>query len=353
MYGQRTQGFILVMVLSMLVVLSLLAGTIAGTTGRLRDQAQGRQRQVQDKIDIASTQATLTYLLTTQPMTIGGLTIDQRITVARAQAEQAGLDYQSSVLPIGNEIALDGTVFNGLGDIQFAIQDDRGLFGINRQPPAALERLLLQSGKEPAVPASLLIDRMMDYQDPDDLYRLNSMEKAGYAKLGLPPPSNRTLTTPMELLRIPGWSQALAHMTSQEIIDTISVDYTTLINVNTAPASVLATIAGIDQATAMRVVLRRKVQPFLTQVAFTEFTGVPISFESSVSMYPSRSGTLKLWSSRGGQVQLVHWTLTPSKDGGRPWREDYELIQPQHKSDAGVSLPVRSRLFGKPVAAQP
>ena len=42
MNGRRPQGFVLVLVLAMLVVLSLLAGGIAATTARLTEQSQRR-----------------------------------------------------------------------------------------------------------------------------------------------------------------------------------------------------------------------------------------------------------------------------------------------------------------------
>ena len=53
MRARATGGFVLVLVLAMLVVLSLLAGGIAATTERLRDQSEARQRELQDQIDIA------------------------------------------------------------------------------------------------------------------------------------------------------------------------------------------------------------------------------------------------------------------------------------------------------------
>ena len=46
------------------------------------------------------------------------------------------------------------------------------------------------------------------------------------------------------------------------------------------------------------------------------------------------------------------WTLTPVENGGRPWREDYELIQSQANASDAVAYPVRSRLFGQQVAAR-
>ena len=73
MRARDASGFVLVLVLAMLVVLSLLAGGIAATTARLRDHAEDRQRDLQDQVDMASTKATLYYLLSTQPMTVGGL----------------------------------------------------------------------------------------------------------------------------------------------------------------------------------------------------------------------------------------------------------------------------------------
>ena len=158
----RHDGFVLVLVLAMLVVLSLLAGGIAATTGRLREQAEERQRDLQDQIDIASTKATLYYLLSTQPMTVGGLTVDDRIASARSRAERAGEEFQFTATPVGNEIALDSSPYRGLGATRFALQDDSGLIGIKLQSPEALARLVAVHGGMTEVPPSVLIDRLMD-----------------------------------------------------------------------------------------------------------------------------------------------------------------------------------------------
>lgn len=351
MAGARAQGFVLILVLGMLVILSLLAGGIGLTTARLRDHALERQRQLADQIDIASTKATLFYLLSTQPMTVGGLTVDDQLTAARARAEAAAMEFEFNALPVGNEISLDSRPFRGLGDVRFALQDDGGLFGVKLQSPQALGRLMAVFSGSTDLPPSVLIDRLMDYQDKDDLYRLNSLEKDGYARLGLPGPSNRPLTTPMELLRIPGWAEALGGMSSRDIHGTITAEFIAMPNANTAPPAVLRTIEGVDGDHVARILARRQVQPFLTGPDFYEFLGIPVAFDAAISLYPSPSGTLMLWASRGGQARLVHWTLTPAENGGRPWREDYELIYSQDTRLEDAALPVRSRLFGQPVAA--
>ena len=197
-----------------------------------------------------------------------------------------------------------------------------------------------------------LLNRLHDYQDADDLYRLNSAEADGYRQAGIPPPSNRPLATPMELRRVMGWRRALEFLTPAQINSTISVDVTGLININTAPERVLRTLEGFDEQTAARVIARRKLQPFLTESALSEFMGQSALANGPIAVYPATSGTLQLWSSHGGQVALVHWTLTPIEDGGRPWREDYELIESQDRPLDDVAFPVRSRLFAKPVAAR-
>lgn len=348
----RQRGFVLVLVLAMLVVLSLLAGTVAEVTNRLREQAAVRQRQMQDELDMASTRASVLYLLSTQPMTYAGLTVDARVAQARQQVEAAGELFEFDAQPVGNELALDARAYRGIGGVNFAVQEDRGLFAVNLQPQWALERLLAQSPLPPPVPAAVLMNRLMDYQDQDDLYRLDSLERHGYRRLGLLPPTNQPLATPMELRRIPGWADALAFLGPSGLIRSVTSTYSGLVNVNTAPLPVLMTLQGFDRGIAERVLAQRKVQPFLTEHAFFEFVGVPWNPEGGVSLYPSDSGTLELWPSQGGQARLMHWTLTPWDEGGRPWREDYELIQPQDRAENGPVLPIASGILAKPVAAR-
>jgi general secretion pathway protein K len=352
MRSREQGGFVLVLVLAMLVVLGLLAGTIAAVTGRLAEQAQQRAQATRDAVDIASTRATVLYLLSTQRMTVGGLTVDNLVSFGEGGIRpiESGADLDSS-LPIGTEIALDSRAYQGIGGVRFAIQDDYGLFGVNWHPHWRLERLLAQGGQARPVPAEALINRLFDYQDRDGLYRLNSMEADGYRKEGMRLPTNLPLATPMEVVQVSGWRQALSFLTPAEITETITVEPAVMINVNTAPARVLRVIEGVTGEKATRAIMFRKLQPFMTDAAFFEFLGLPKAPEASVAVYPATSGTLKLWPSHGGQVGLVHWMMTPiDEKGGRPWREDYELIQSQAPSQDAVAYPVRSRLFGQQVA---
>lgn len=333
-----SRGFVLVLVLAMLVILSLLAGTVAAVAQRLRDQELERKRLEDAELDMASTKATLLYLLLTQRTTFGGLTVDERMALSEdEQADQAGFERPISLFPVGNELALDGRAYAGVGATAFSLQDDRGLLGVNWALPVFMERWWAQRGYS-ALPAVTLANLLLDYQDEDDLYRLNSAERDQYLREGRPPPLNLPLATPLELRLVKGWDDALADMDDDRLLRTLTVARVPAINVNTAPADALRVLPGIDAGIAARVIARRALGPFVHLSEFEAFVGVQMAEEERLSLYPAESGTMRLWAPLGGRVQTVHWTLTPWDDGGRPWREDYGLTLPQARSGTAQAL---------------
>ncbi|PKM08033.1 MAG: hypothetical protein CVV14_05945 [Gammaproteobacteria bacterium HGW-Gammaproteobacteria-4] len=357
-YSQRAHGFILIMVLAMLVVLALLASTVALISERVRDEQFDRQRQFQDALDMASTQATLGYLLTSQRMTFAGLTIDDQV-VRTADEERMRDDAsgQFSFLPVGNEIRLDGTAYQGIGRISFALQDDRGLIGVNWAWPPWIERVFEQAGVAPSA-RNTLPSLLLDYQDPDDLYRLNSAERDAYVKDGRPPPSNRTLATPLELRRVMGWDKALSSFDDLAIMDTFTVARSPSINVNTAPVGVLRALTGVDEAAAQRIVAVRSVATLMNISVLGQILGTMPPEAEMLFLYPSGSGVLKLWSADGGTVRVLHWTITPTDDGSQPWHLrqpwhiDYEFTLPQSKrADQAVARPTQAAIFAESVPA--
>lgn len=355
--GMRAQkGFVLIAVLAVLVILSILASVIGAITQRLRDEQIVHERQLREQIAMASTRATVLYLLTSQRMTFGGLTVDDRIVMSEDErvSQRAG-DEPLSYMPVGNEVALDSSAHQGLDGTRFALQDDRGLLAINWTPPALLASYLAAAPAAPksaAKPFETLFNLLQDYQDPDDLYRLNSAERSDYERQDRSPPTNRTLSTPMELRRVIGWDKALAGTSDEDLNDSLSVVRSAQINVNTAPARVLQTLPGMDAASAQRAVAARTLVPFTSLSAFYGISGVIPANEDLLALYPMASGTLKLWSPEGGAVRVLHWTLTPRDEGGRPWREDYEFIHPGEESASqGTAQPVAAKVFAEPDVA--
>ena len=352
--GRSQSGFILVLVLAMLVILSLLAGTVAVVAQRLRDQEAARKRLEDAQLDLESTRATVLYLLLTQRMTIGGLTVDDKVVLTEdEQAMQRDGERALSITPVGTEIALDSRAYAGLGGVAFSLQDDRGLLGVNWIQLPILDRWIAQwRGVDRDMAAITYQNLLMDYQDQDDLYRLNSAEREGYQAAGMRPPSNRTLATPLQLRAVKGWRELLETGDDSALLGQVTLARSPAININTASATVLRALPGVDADIARRLVDARTVAPFLSDVAYYRFIGRDTGEENHVTIYPADSGVMRLWIPGAGSVRSIHWALTPWDDGGRPWREDYELTLPQDDSTTPPTLArPASTLFAKPVPA--
>lgn len=346
-------GFVLVLVLALLVALTVLAGTVALVAQRLRDDQLARQREWQAEIDMADTRASVLYLLLTQRRTFGGLTVDDQMPLSedeRVEAQRSG-EAPISYRPVGNEIAFDARPYRGSGGVDFSLREDRGLIGVNWTAPALLARALERLGVE-ADRRARLPDLLLDYQDPDDLYRLNGAERDDYLKAGLPPPSNRTLVTPLELRAVMGWREALAGLDDAALLDAFTVVRSTLINLNTASVPVLASLPGLDEAAAQRIVDGRRLQPYIDLAQVVQLAPGLAADSDVLSLYPSASGILRLWPREGGQVRMLHWTLTPLNEGGPPWREDYEYSLTQEGIDpARPARTVATAVLAEPAAA--
>lgn len=340
-------GFVLVLVLALLVVLALLAAAVAVSGSRAVDEAQAELDRFQGELDMVSTRDTMLYMLSVQFRTLGGVTVDgardQDVARMREDPDAEG----RGVLPVGNEIRLDSTAYAGVGRAMFSLQDDRGLISPNWSSGLVKQRFYAGAGIAPQDWAALE-DKRLDYQDLDDLHRLNGAERDDYEKAGLPAPSNRPLASPLELRRILGWEQMLAGFSDEQLLGMFTTARSAEINLNSAPASVLALLPGLDQAQAERLVAIRQQMPFVSRWQLGElFTAVPAAtVEDLVTLFSNQSGSLTLWDAHLGSRRLVHWTLTPYQQGGTPWRIDYEVILPRgNHSDQPVARTPSTPLF--------
>lgn len=344
---RSSEGFILVLVLVVLVVLGLLAAAVATVSARAVREAQVESDAFQAEVDGVSTRDTLLYMLSTRRQTLRGLTIDDQVALQYGQArvEPGSADEPPSNLPIGNEIRLDSTPYQGLGDIVFALQDDAGRINPNWLPSLnvpGLSRLLGVAAQDwPGLEA-----RLLDYQDPDELVRLGGAEAARYEELGLPPPPNATLRTPLQLRSVAGWHDALEGMDDAELMRVFTASHVSALNINTASATALETLPGVDADIAKRIVAMRDQS---TQVLVWQFLSdfrLPMDQMDPVRLSAIGYGTLALWHNETGPVRLLHWTLTPSDEGGRPWRLDYEITLPRDQvADARLARPSQAPLL--------
>lgn len=354
--GRRpATGFVLIAVLVLLVVVTLLAAAVAAISERAVSGAQADVEDFQAELDIIGTRETLLFLLATQRQTVAGLTVDEQVVTHAGQALWAPSPDEDDPLPppipVGNEIAFDGTIHAGLAGTRFALQDAAGLFSVNWTPPRFRAGFLAALGAPPEAWPALEAKRL-DYQDADDLYRLDGAEAPQYAAAGLPPPANRTILTPLELRRVMGWRELLAPLSDREILDRITTARAIGLNVNTANRSTLRMLPGIDETTIERVLAMRQQMPFMLAWEFRRSFVTALDEEDPLQLLPMGAGNLKLWNNARGPVRLIHWTLTPADEKGRPWRIDYELTLP--RDDTLDSTPARTpatALLAPPVPA--
>lgn len=352
---RRPQGFVLVAVLVALVVITLLAAAVALVSERAMAEAQAEVAAFEGEVAMTGTRDTMLYLLNTQRQTFGGITVDDQMVWSVGQATALREDIEErggqSPLPIGNEIRLDGTPYVGIGETRFALQDDAGLFSPNWASPIFRERFFQQRGVEPSDLPGVEAMRL-DYQDPDALYRLGGAEAEAYRGKDLPPPSNRPLVTPLQVRRIMGWNKVLTGLDDNAVMSLLTVARITTPNVNSAPMQVLRTIPGVDEGTAARMVALRDNVPFLLVWQLVQTFGLPLTQDDTLLLFAADSGTLRLWHNATGPVRVIHWTLTPFDEGGRPWRLDYEITLPRDEvTDDALARTTQTPLFATPAAA--
>lgn len=103
--------------------------------------------------------------------------------------------------------------------------------------------------------AGALADALQDWRDADDLERPNGAEAAEYARAGSPfRPTNRPLERLNELPRVLGFSDSLA----AALAPYVTVETDGRIDVNAAPESVLAALAGVGPVGARLLVGERE-----------------------------------------------------------------------------------------------
>jgi len=326
---RHDHGFVLIIVLTLLVVLALLAAAVATSAERSIRAAQADGERFQAELDMDSTRETILFMLSTQRQTLAGLSVrpeDAAAVLVLTDDDTEGF----AALPIGNEIRLDSTPYQGLGGARFALQDDRGLLSLNWAPPSR-RIAFYESLGAPQNRWAALDAKRLDYQDADDLHRLGGAEKEHYLRAGLPPPSNRTLATPLELRRILDFGPLLADMDDARLLSVLTSARSTTINLNTAPVDVLMLLPGLTRENAGRMVQIRHTSPFVSLWQTQQTFGIATTFEDELTLFAGRSGNLILWAQHSGTRRLVHWTLIPSQitTDPAPWRIDYEVTLPR------------------------
>jgi len=298
--GLRQQGFVLALTLWILAIIAIVAGYFAERLARDMELARQAQQNVQALVGMADTRAEILFRLGTQPMSLYGL--------------GHGPD---------DSVALDNRPYRGSGGSVVRLQDNRGLYNLNiLMSEERLGRLLGVLGV-PAESQAAMIDTLLDYEDEDDLRRLNGAEKKEYEALGLPPPRNDRLVTPYEARRVLGWGKVEPLWQNDRLASLVTTSTSVALNPNTAPWEVLASLPGVTSEVAHEIIARRRVQPLTSVDQIAALIGVPPQ-QLLLQIITLPSDSLRVTQSAPGVPWSMQYSvsLTPNADWG-PWRIDY------------------------------
>lgn len=287
----------LVATLWVLAIVTVAAAYFAERVSRSLELARQRQESVEQLVAFANTRAEVLFRLgTTLP------------------------SFQGIGSP--SPIALDNRPYRGTGGDTIRLQDNLGLLNVNFVQPVLLSRFLGQMGV-PLEKRDAMIDALRDYTDTDDLRRLNGAEIADYAALGLPPPPNDWLVTPLQLKNIIGWRDQPALWEGRNILNFLTTSRLVGFNPNTAPQEVLASLPGLTPQTAGSLVKLRSVRPFFGTNQLSGYMDGLVEPEH-FSFFPGSSIRITQQGSKVPWSLESSVTLTPNSELA-PWRVDYQV----------------------------
>jgi hypothetical protein len=315
---QRQQGYVLIMVLGALTLISLVAARFANRIDELRLQATSLQAHARQRLEMGNALSAALYTVTTNPLGPAG--------VGPTDEPLLRADDRAYTLPGGAEVRL---------------QDQRGLLPLNAIDRTQFRRVLETFGVASAE-VDGWIDVLQDYQDTDSLKRLSGAEAQEYEALGLLPPRNDWLVSVRELNRLPNWRDK---PTVVEAIERLSSTSRFLVyNPNTASIELLAALLPTATPKQLEVFdTLRQSAPFTSGAAAQQATGLPMVRED-MTFHVGRQ--LRLTVSTPGTPRALQYNVTLTFGGAQaPW-----LISEAHPVQRSDRRDTRDRATPFPLA---
>ena len=279
------RGVALLIVLWILVLLSIVSGTLALL-------ANAEVMEARTLFDGSRARAAA----------LGGL--------HRAVFELRNPDRETRWVPDGRNYEYE----LGEATVQLSIIDETGKLDLNSADEQTLRRLFETQGLDPQA-AAQVTDAVLDWRDPDELVRPNGAELAEYENAGLEyGPRNGALATVEELQQVLGISYSLY----QAVEPAVTVfSGRSQINAAFAPPEALATLPRMEEADVRDFVEQREQQSGQARQ--------PLSLPDGTSVLPQRGGLTYSITSRAtldnGAWSQVKATVRLGTDSlGQPFR---------------------------------
>ncbi len=250
----RSSGFVLVGVVWFLAIMTLLASAAVLWVGRSLDATENRRKALLRELEEHALLARVQWLVATQRYTVAGLSVP-----GNAGAAPSKVDMDTSILPIGGELPLDGREFCMANGWCIALLDRSARLSLSGIDPRVLSRLLAGLGV-PAEQVQVMVAQWFSYLYPGAAPRLGSAAQAsdrsspGQAR-------RRPLRSVMEVFRLEAWRPWEAHLLDAGWRDLVAADEAAL-NINTADARILSLAWGLPEDAVGRLLQARWQRPF-------------------------------------------------------------------------------------------
>jgi len=143
---------------------------------------------------------------------------------------------------------LDSTDLGGGAWCDAVVEEAGTRLDLNRAAPEALGKLLGSDS---------LADALLDWRDPDDAPRPHGAEREWYAARGRRAPRNGPLAEPAELRWVRGFDSA----TVRRLEPLLTTSGEVAVDLNAAPAEVIASLPGLDAQAVAMILARRAAAP--------------------------------------------------------------------------------------------
>lgn len=313
-------------------LLALVAVLIAGWISRSLDRASALQDGANARSEIISTVDEIVFIMVSGYYSPRGLELGN----GEILAQEMMPDTLAFALRAGNPfIALDDRPYRS-GDLVLRLQDDHGLFKLNF-PDSYLFPGLLREYGIPYQDRAVLVDRLLDYTERSELFRLNGANADSYRRAGRQPPRGSLLLTPWEAHRVLGWDDYSNLWSGPQPLGAIAtVRDIAGLNVNTAPETVLRALPGVDDRAVQRLLRYRATRLMMEPLDVDLAAGTALPVDPLMFTYfPADSLRLTVVAAHDPLVHTIAIRLRPI--GPIPYRIDYAVDRPQTAADRALS----------------
>ncbi|WP_457445561.1 hypothetical protein [Roseateles sp. P5_E4] len=324
-HAKGQQGYVLLMVLAALAVMTFVAQRFALRNDELRRNALDFSEYAQARAATAGALSATLYWNATRPLMPAG-----------------------RGMPDG-QLRHDGQRYTTTDGASVAVQDFRGLLALNGVSRSVLRNLLVQDGVS-LTRAQAMIDVLDDYIDTDNLKRLNGAERAEYRALGLAGPRNDWLLSPRELEAMPLWRDDPVRLARW--LRWFSGDIGHPNNPSSAPLPVLRALLPTANQAQLELLLTLRRADQLRDVRTTQrLVGLELD-EDAYLFAPGNDSRIALWAPGLPRALEYNVRLMPAGELG-PWviTEQHSISRLTFTDEAPPALPFPLALGTRPQAA--